>query len=222
MTDETKAREIARDIFCTREHMTQEYATAAIATALAEAERRGIERAARQFGPDEKSDCRTVNEETIVATIRALLDTETPAPIPLVLHCPSCGLQHIDEPNPERGWDNPPHRSHECQSCLCVWRPADVATTGVHAVQTKGKADTWTPETPAPDPWCFVKDRHPQPHSVYRVCRDGRMFDATPCYGLHNPWWVPRNGFTRQESEPIDMVDEDRWMPLPTPPGAEP
>lgn len=65
--------------------------------------------------------------------------------IPLMLHCPRCGTQHIDEPAP--GWDNPPHRSHACQKpgCLCVWRPADVPTTGVAASTTAGKADNWAP-----------------------------------------------------------------------------
>lgn len=64
-------------------------------------------------------------------------------PIPMVLHCPLCGVQHIDEPS--EGWDNPPHRSHQCQHCNCVWRPADVPTTGVLSVQTEGKADSWRP-----------------------------------------------------------------------------
>jgi len=61
--------------------------------------------------------------------------------IPMVLHCPSCGLQHIDAPSP--GWDNPPHRSHLCHGCGTIWRPADVPTVGVEAIQTRGVADTW-------------------------------------------------------------------------------
>lgn len=74
------------------------------------------------------------------------------APIPMVLHCPKCGKQHIDAPaehddlkqytNPATPWTNPPHRSHLCHGCGHVWRPADVPTTGVAAVQTKGKADS--------------------------------------------------------------------------------
>jgi len=79
-------------------------------------------------------------------------------PIDMVLFCPKCGLQHIDAPDasilagdaamyggdwPGR-WTNPPHRSHQCQNKVCghVWRPADVPTNGVAAVQTKGKADS--------------------------------------------------------------------------------
>ena len=81
-------------------------------------------------------------------------------PVDVVLFCPSCGKQHVDKPegqfypghtanesvaqnNAFGLWDNPPHRSHLCHVCGCVWRPADVPTNGVEAVKTKGKADTW-------------------------------------------------------------------------------
>jgi hypothetical protein len=62
-------------------------------------------------------------------------------PIDLLLFCPMCGEQHIDEPQPEKNWTNPPHRSHECQFCAHVWRPADVATNGVLKTATKGQRD---------------------------------------------------------------------------------
>jgi hypothetical protein len=61
--------------------------------------------------------------------------------INMVLYCPACGVQHIDEPS--EGWDNPPHRSHLCHGCGCIWRPADVATNGVADIKTEGSADTW-------------------------------------------------------------------------------
>ena len=103
-------------------------------------------------------------------------------PIPMVLHCPRCGLGHIDEPDPrieELGvlrklqtqsslgdrppsiaadklkrlieleeiestlWTNPPHKSHLCFLCKCIWRPADVPTVGVESVATRGEKDTW-------------------------------------------------------------------------------
>ncbi len=63
----------------------------------------------------------------------------------------------------------------------------------------------------------------PKPHAVYRVWRrDVGFFDATPCYGLHTPqgvasWWVPRNGYTREESEPIPF-DDTYWQSLPEAP----
>lgn len=68
-------------------------------------------------------------------------------PLDMVLHCPECGRQHIDEPNEAAGWGNPPHKSHLCRKedggCGNVWRPADIPTNGVRAVATRGKADTW-------------------------------------------------------------------------------
>ncbi len=78
------------------------------------------------------------------------------APIPMILFCPMCGVQHIDMDqsipittmeserlNHTVTWSNPPHRSHLCRACGCVWRPADVATTGVAEIETKGKADNF-------------------------------------------------------------------------------
>lgn len=92
-----------------------------------------------------------------VKTALALIDktlaaalTPTPAqdvePIPMLLYCPKCGLQHIDEPDERTpNWTNPPHKSHLCHGCGCIWRPADVPTEGVLATATVGKADTWEP-----------------------------------------------------------------------------
>ena len=82
-------------------------------------------------------------------------------PIDMILHCPKCHVQHIDrreiapvKNGPDNGpgdrgfgirvvWDNPPHRSHLCHSCGCVWRPADVCTNGVAQIETRGKDDNW-------------------------------------------------------------------------------
>lgn len=66
------------------------------------------------------------------------------APIPILLFCPECGEQHIDAPEPEAGWTNPPHKSHTCHGCGIIWRPADIATVGVAAIKTRGRADTWS------------------------------------------------------------------------------
>lgn len=66
-------------------------------------------------------------------------------PIPMLLFCPNCGLKHIDEPDEwSPDWDNPPHKSHLCHGCGCIWRPADVPTEGVASIETRGKADTWS------------------------------------------------------------------------------
>lgn len=53
---------------------------------------------------------------------------------------------------------------------------------------------------------------HPEPHQRYLVGRGSHYFIATPCYGLHEPWWVPST--PTGESEPIPMQDTDWWVPL--------
>lgn len=67
-------------------------------------------------------------------------------PVPMVLHCPACGTQHVDAPEPENNWTNPPHRSHRCGACQTIWRPADIPTTGVAAIKTRGQADNFDGE----------------------------------------------------------------------------
>jgi len=65
---------------------------------------------------------------------------EQRAPVPMVLHCPKCGEQHVDKPDPPH-WTNPPHRSHLCAQCGWIWRPADIDTVGVEATLTRGRLD---------------------------------------------------------------------------------
>lgn len=90
-------------------------------------------------------DVRPVERKMWEAVVRHLWGAFRKAtpPIPMVLHCPACGLQHIDAPSP--GWDNPPHRSHLCRpddgGCGRVWRPADVTTTGIRALPSAGTRD---------------------------------------------------------------------------------
>jgi hypothetical protein len=50
-----------------------------------------------------------------------------PAPVPMVLTCPSCNERHVD-----RGeFATKPHHTHSCQFCGFTWRPAVVPTVGV-------------------------------------------------------------------------------------------
>lgn len=66
-------------------------------------------------------------------------------PIPMILFCPNCGTQHVDTATPATGWTNPPHRSHLCEACDHVWRPADVCTVGVAEITTRGMIDDEPP-----------------------------------------------------------------------------
>jgi hypothetical protein len=65
------------------------------------------------------------------------------SPVGVLLFCPDCKEQHIDAPEPENDWDNPPHKSHKCHNCGIVWRPADMQTYGVEKIETRGADDTW-------------------------------------------------------------------------------
>jgi hypothetical protein len=130
-------------------------------------------------------------EEARDEAVSKLADTHNGDPVPMVLHCPKCGVQHIDESNEEevritaaeRGfvvgsrdwedfiekneWLNPPHKTHQCQSCKHEWRPFDYATTGVE------KCDK------APDGWmCSRAKGHGGP------CAAGYAVTMAPRNGI--------------------------------------
>lgn len=48
-------------------------------------------------------------------------------PIPMLLWCPECNTRHVDVGE----FATKPHRTHSCQECGMVWRPALVPTVGV-------------------------------------------------------------------------------------------
>lgn len=97
---------------------------------------------------DEHADLGSHGEETVetilahaegniaelAESLLAMVPPKKRAPIPMVLHCPRCGMQHVDAPEPGNGWDNPPHRTHLCHGCGGRWRPANVPTVGVVAL----------------------------------------------------------------------------------------
>lgn len=100
----------------------------------------------------------------IYSRAKAFLDgIGTAPPVDMLLFCPNCAEQHVDEARPdvcetcggnEAGcscktfspWLNLPHKSHRCTSCNHVWRPADVPTNGVAENRTVGQRD----ESPIP------------------------------------------------------------------------
>jgi hypothetical protein len=60
-----------------------------------------------------------------------------------------------------------------------------------------------------------ISDQQPEPHAKYVVARDGCFFTATPCYGLHKPWWVVRTmGIHNEEADPVEFREDDEWVPL--------
>lgn len=58
-------------------------------------------------------------------------------PIDVEVHCQKCGAQHIDQPQPEKEWTNPPHREHECQKCGHRFKLSNHPTNGVEALPEK-------------------------------------------------------------------------------------
>jgi hypothetical protein len=62
------------------------------------------------------------------------------APIPMLMYCPRCGVQHVDKPSDDGSWTNPPHYTHTCQSCGARWRWCDShPTTGVGSISDPGR-----------------------------------------------------------------------------------
>jgi hypothetical protein len=60
------------------------------------------------------------------------------------------------------------------------------------------------------------ESQQPPPHQKCFVIRGGNAFVATPCYGLHEPWWVPST--VDGETAPINILPTDRWTSMPGPP----
>jgi hypothetical protein len=51
---------------------------------------------------------------------------------------------------------------------------------------------------------------YPPPHNRYLLKRGDVMVTATPCYGIHEPWWVVRT--LVGEAAPEPMRDGDVWF----------
>ena len=124
----------------------------------------------------------------ILAEIEKLIRHEDQTPVPMVLHCPECGEQHIDKPEEfmpmdrctcagpdtcetcdsnraafeewlsEGPWLNPPHRTHQCQKCKHEWRPFEYATTGVATEAETGLPVVEPDNRAATDAWAAGAD----------------------------------------------------------------
>jgi len=70
------------------------------------------------------------------------------APVPMVLHCLKCGLQHIDVDDETGNWATTrTHRKHLCKpsdgGCGTVWKPFDHPTVGVKEVPPSAPPIWW-------------------------------------------------------------------------------
>ncbi len=57
-----------------------------------------------------------------------------------------------------------------------------------------------------------VSEQQPPPHCRYMVQRGDCTFVATPCYGLHLPWWVPMG--PEGEGDPVALEKGDQWIAI--------
>lgn len=105
----------------------------------------GAHHTANRYREGSRDDCGFMDVARRAAEMALASRPDDETPIPVVLFCPLCLKPHIDAPDPAVGWENLPHRSHKCLNpeCGCIWRPADVATSGVAYVESCGKSDTW-------------------------------------------------------------------------------
>lgn len=62
--------------------------------------------------------------------------------------------------------------------------------------------------------WTKLVDANPEPHARYLVRRADTIYTATPCYGMHEPWWVVKIMGEKREAEPVGMLPDDEWAPL--------
>lgn len=69
-------------------------------------------------------------KELLLEAADALSSPSSTRPIDMLLFCPRCDKQHIDEAEPEKGWTNPPHATHTCKFCGLNWRPSNALTNG--------------------------------------------------------------------------------------------
>lgn len=103
---------------------------------------------------------------------------ENNKPVDLLLWCPNCFEQHVDEAKPDvcekcggdenahpyfgcdtfEAWLNPSHKSHRCSFCNHVFRPSDVPTNGVLKLTSQGSRDGFA-QPRAPSPWVPTFER---------------------------------------------------------------
>lgn len=89
---------------------------------------------------------------------QSAMDACLRTPVPMILYCPRCWIQHIDEPEteeefndrrlewessiaaqqlrsePKEKWTNPSHKRHRCTLCHHEWTPALIPTIGVESL----------------------------------------------------------------------------------------
>lgn len=77
------------------------------------------------------------------------------------------------------------------------------------------KALTWAIDKLTPIISATIPNHYPEKHKAFVVKRLGLYFTATPCYGMHSPWWVIQYPFGESINEATTaMRDGDEFWPL--------
>jgi len=63
----------------------------------------------------------------------------------------------------------------------------------------------------------LVSETYPTPHRRYLVKRGYYHFVATPCYGMHDPWWNPMgpDGEDNTGNSLIIIEKTDKYIEIP-------
>jgi hypothetical protein len=151
----------------------------------------------------------------------ALAAQPAAAPTDMILHCPKCGQQHVDKPEPHdlfppfgsdmdrEKWSNPPHRLHLCHACGHIWRPADVPTNGVRVIKTAGKSDSPAPAA-APLNTQQPSATEVQWRNIRKVVRELAVFcfggpDATGSVSLSAAYTALVNSLTAKDGLDVQL-----------------
>lgn len=79
---------------------------------------------------EDRARARREEVHALLAELAALGPDDAP-PLPMVMHCPKCSAQHVDEGE----FETIPHRAHLCASCGHTWQPCARPTVGVRSLE---------------------------------------------------------------------------------------
>lgn len=133
-----------------------------------------------------------------------LLELADRPPRPMILFCPDCGEQHIDKPEPENGWHNPPHKTHLCHGCGNLWRPSAEPTVGVAAITEQPLSKKWRRDMETANVW------GPDDKNQDNNFQSGYMFAKRECIDNLESYHDEGRGLLRRMVEAVDNFNNTR------------
>ena len=107
----------------------------------------------------------------------------------------------------------------EVVSFQCHMKPGHegpcIPQEAAHRLHEQGESESDQAVSGEPGEWKKKGKGGPAPHAQYEVWRkETGIFVATPCYGMHAPWWVPRTvDLYSPGTTAFPMEDDDLWRP---------